>query len=170
MDLKQNPAAEVNIELSADKDWRVNTSHAEEKLLELTRLRATKTHPRPLHAVLHCAGSWMGGGADSLLTSLDPMLDINLRSAVSAAYLSAKFLDDSGAGLLLLTGAAAAANQAPTPGMLAYGMSKAATHQLATSLASKEAGIKGATVACLLPSVATHFVRDCCDCTGRRRE
>ncbi len=37
--------------------------------------------------------------------------------------------------------------------MLAYGMTKAATHQLATSLAHKDAGLKNATVVCLLPSV-----------------
>lgn len=95
----------------------------------------------------------MGGGVDSLLTTVDPMLDINLKSAISTAYLAGKFLDDSGSGLLLLTGAAAAANQAPTGGMLAYGMSKAATHSLATSLAHKDAGLTKATVVCVLPSV-----------------
>jgi len=154
MDLKANPAAEVNITLAADKDWRSNTTMAEEKLLEIVRERTTKTRKHPVSTIVHCAGSWLGGGAGSLLSSLDPMLDINLKSACSAAYLASKFLDrESGAGMLLLTGAAAAANQTPTPGMLGYGMSKAATHQLATSLSQADSDLRGATVATLLPTM-----------------
>lgn len=104
-------------------------------------------------AMVHCAGSWMGGGVDGLLASADPMLNINLKSAITTAHLAGKFLDSNGSGLVVLTGAAAAANQQPTPSMLAYGMSKAATHQLATSLAHKDAGLKNSTVVCILPSV-----------------
>lgn len=100
----------------------------------------------------------MGGsvGTNGFLSSVDPMLDINLRSAVCASHLAARFLTQDGSGLLALTGAAAAGAHAlaPTPGMLAYGMSKAATHQLVVSLAHPDSGLKNATVVCLLPSVA----------------
>lgn len=192
MDFKSNAAADVNITLSSDKDWKANVAFAEQKLAEIARTRGDKTKkqsdtstvrvelvqvtnrsmthcslcPRfrsfpssPVSVMIHCAGSWMGGGVDSLLSTVDPMLDINLKSAISTAHLAGRFLDDSGAGLLMLTGAAAASNQNPTSSMLAYGMSKAATHQLATSLAQKDAGLTKATVVCVLPSVVQCHAR-----------
>lgn len=162
MDFKPNATADVNITLSSDKDWKANVAFAEQKLSEIARARGDKSKKHsPLSVMIHCAGSWMGGGVESLLTTVDPMLDINLKSAISTAHLAGKFLDDSGAGLLMLTGAAAASNQTPTPSMLAYGMSKAATHQLATSLAHKDAGLAKATVVCVLPSVDTRAQHQC---------
>ena len=55
-------------------------------------------------------------------------------------------------GLLVLTGSAAALS--PTPGMLGYGLAKAATHHLAISLAAQGSGLPpGAKVVAVLPTV-----------------
>ena len=53
-------------------------------------------------------------------------------------------------GILTLTGASAATHG--TPGMVAYGMAKAAVHQLVKSAASPNSGLPaGAKVAAILP-------------------
>jgi dihydropteridine reductase len=178
MDFRKNPSSTHNITLSHESTWKANLTLAEESLNELlgerftesTKVASTKKTPSTLSVVVHCAGSWLGGDiasssshasakdSDSFLSSLDPMLDLNLRSAVSAAHLAGRFLSQAGEGMLVVTGAAAVTKgkggvMAPTPSMLAYGMSKAATHQLAMSLAEKEGGLKNATVVCVLPTM-----------------
>lgn len=102
------------------------------------------------------AGSWAGGsiGTAEGLRSVDAMLAANLQSATTAAFLATQFL--SPGGLLVFCGADAALG--PTPGMAGYGMAKAATHHLATSLASsvgEEDGAlpDGARVTTILPGV-----------------
>jgi dihydropteridine reductase len=59
------------------------------------------------------------------------MLRFNVDSALAASVVAAHTLSDD--GLLLLTGAKAALGA--TPGMIGYGVSKAATHHLLASLA-----------------------------------
>lgn len=59
-----------------------------------------------------------------------------LGDAAAAARLATKFLSED--GLVVLTGAAAA--EQGTPGMIAYGISKAATHHIVRSLAYVAAG------------------------------
>lgn len=56
---------------------------------------------------------------------------MNIRSALGASHVASKLLKEN--GLLVLTGASAALNA--TPGMIAYGITKAATHHLIKSLA-----------------------------------
>ena len=70
----------------------------------------------------------------------------NARSAVFAATLASTELKQD--GLLVLVGAQAALQ--PTPGMFAYGMAKAATLHLCTSLAA-DPSLSWSTV-CLLPN------------------
>lgn len=43
MDFKSNAAADVNITLAADKDWKANVAFAESKLAEIARARGDKT-------------------------------------------------------------------------------------------------------------------------------
>lgn len=43
MDFKENPASEINITLSTEKDWRDNVATAEEKLSEVARARGSKS-------------------------------------------------------------------------------------------------------------------------------
>ena len=69
-------------------------------------------------------------------------------SSVVSAQLASKF--GAHGCLLLLPGAVAA--KGATPSMLAYGMAKAAVHQLTASLSHKEAGLPpDSTVLCMLP-------------------
>jgi len=85
---------------------------------------------------------------DSIFSGLDRMLSFNLRSAVSACYVAAHTLKTN--GLVILTGASSALQ--PTPTMLGYGLSKAATHHLVASLAQEGSGLpKGSSVMAILP-------------------
>ena len=77
---------------------------------------------------------------------------MNTRSAVTAACAAAQCLNPK--GLLVLTGAQAALGFGgkPLSFALGYGMAKAATHQLALSMAEDGQLADGATVATLLPA------------------
>ncbi|KAJ0411515.1 hypothetical protein ATCC90586_001110 [Pythium insidiosum] len=99
-------------------------------------------------AVVCTAGGWAGGSvkdADSL-ANLAEMHAKNTESAVLAAHLAANVLNPR--GLLVLTGAAAALKA--TPGMVSYGISKAATHHLIAS--TVDALPDDATVLGVLPA------------------
>ena len=85
---------------------------------------------------------------NDLLSGMDKMWDFNIKSAVLSSKLAAKNLREG--GLFVLTGAAAAIG--PTPTMIAYGISKVATHQLIKSLASEGSGMpKNSNVVGILP-------------------
>eukprot|EP01089_Gocevia_fonbrunei_P016045 TRINITY_DN4885_c0_g1_i1.p1 TRINITY_DN4885_c0_g1~~TRINITY_DN4885_c0_g1_i1.p1 ORF type:complete len:139 (-),score=39.70 TRINITY_DN4885_c0_g1_i1:37-453(-) len=76
------------------------------------------------------------------------MINFNIQSALASSHLAANFLQEG--GLLVLTGAQAALN--PTPGMIAYGITKAATHHLIASLVDPAGGLsKGCSVVGILP-------------------
>jgi dihydropteridine reductase len=69
-------------------------------------------------------------------------------SASITAHLATQFLNQN--GVVTLPGAAAAANA--TPGMIGYGMAKAAVHHLVKSLAEKSSGLpENSFVAAILP-------------------
>lgn len=89
----------------------------------------------PLDAVVCTAGGWAGGGAgdapDALVSSIDNMLSVCLRPAVTAAHVACKHLSPS--GVFVVIGSAAAVK--PTPDMLGYGLAKTATHHLLLSVA-----------------------------------
>lgn len=71
-----------------------------------------------------------------------------MQSSTIAAALAAHFLKEG--GLLTLTGAKAALDG--TPGMIGYGLAKAAVHQLTKSLATEGSGLpKNASALAILP-------------------
>ena len=74
---------------------------------------------------------------DSIFAGVDKMFNFNVQSAIAASHLAANFLQPG--GLLVLTGAQAALS--PTPSMVAYGITKSATHHLIASIASPESGV-----------------------------
>ena len=83
-----------------------------------------------------------------MFDGVEAMHSACVQSSVVAAHLSCSLL--ASGGLLALTGSAAAL--APTPGMVGYGMAKAATHHLVSTVAAS--GLpEGAKVVGLLPSV-----------------
>jgi dihydropteridine reductase len=105
-----------------------------------------------LDAILNVAGGWAGGNAaaDQFLANSDLMWKQSVWSSLISASIATKFLKDN--GVLTLPGAAAPLNTAPTPGMIGYGMAKAAVHQLTKSLAAEGSGLpQGTFVAATLP-------------------
>jgi dihydropteridine reductase len=83
-----------------------------------------------------------------LVKNTDLMIKQSVWSSVIASKLASKYLNEG--GILTLTGAKAALEA--TPGMIGYGLAKAAVHQLVASLAANKSGIpKRASVVAILP-------------------
>jgi len=117
------------------------------KELESSLLNASQ--PK-IDAVVCVAGGWASGNAadKEFIDSYEQMYRMNVQSATTSAFLAARLLKKG--GLVVFTGSVAALS--PTPGMIGYGMAKAATHHLVASLASPGSGLpEGATVAAILP-------------------
>uniref|UniRef100_A0A8C4Q9D0 Dihydropteridine reductase n=1 Tax=Eptatretus burgeri TaxID=7764 RepID=A0A8C4Q9D0_EPTBU len=111
---------------------------------------STTLEDHKLDALLCVAGGWAGGNAKAkaLSKSTDLMLKQSIWTSTIAASVASRHLKDG--GLLQLTGAQAALSG--TPGMLGYGLAKAAVHQLTRSLASEKSGLpEGVTVLAVLP-------------------
>lgn len=103
-----------------------------------------------LDAVINMAGGWAGGCAKDAdwVRNADMMWKQSVWSSAISATLAAKFLVKG--GLLVLPGARPA--EGATPGMMGYGMAKAAVHQLVKSLGASGSGLpEGATTCALLP-------------------
>lgn len=112
-----------------------------------------------LDAVICVAGGWAGGNAASadLIKNSDMMWKQSVWSSVIAASVASKFLKEG--GVLSLPGAKPALGPTPGmnffviwiilrginfciyPGMIGYGMAKAAVHQLTKSLAAESSGM-----------------------------
>lgn len=91
-----------------------------------------------LDAVICVAGGWAGGNASKdLAKNTDLMIKQSVWSSTISASVAAQFLKDG--GVLTLTGAKPALGA--TPGMIGYGVAKAAVHQLTKSLAAADSGL-----------------------------
>ncbi|KAF2903500.1 hypothetical protein ILUMI_02690 [Ignelater luminosus] len=91
-----------------------------------------------LDAVICVAGGWAGGNAKKdLAKTSDLMWRQSVWSSVISASIAANHLKEG--GVLTLTGANAALQE--TPGMIGYGMTKAAVHHLTKSLAGNNSGL-----------------------------
>jgi len=102
----------------------------------------------PFHCIVCAAGGFaMGAPGDSAsLGSVDNMMSVCLETAFATSHYAARFLHNN--GLTVFTGAAAALG--PTPMLLAYGATKAATHHIVSSTATE---LKDrATVVAVLPN------------------
>jgi len=109
-----------------------------------------RVHHLSLDVLVCAAGGWAGGNAaaDDFFTGLDKMWRFNVQSAAASVHVACHAL--KAGGLAVLLGAAAALK--PTPGMLAYGASKAATHHLVQSVAATGGGLPaGASLSALCP-------------------
>ncbi|GAM28050.1 hypothetical protein SAMD00019534_112260 [Acytostelium subglobosum LB1] len=118
----------------ANKSIVITNSGETEMVRVATELNATK-----FDSIICAAGGWTGGSitSEDYFKSVQKMLDMNLSSAIGTAYLSGKLL--SPGGLVVFTGANSAL--VPTPGMIGYGVSKVATHQIVKSLAQADSGL-----------------------------
>jgi len=138
VDFFANPAANSNLILAG------------RGLEEDTKAVATALAAQKFDAVTSVAGGWSGGNiaSDSVIASVEQMWRFNVQSSVAAAAVAASHLKEN--GFLLLTGASAALGA--TPGMIGYGIAKAAVHQLTASLADAKSGLPhGTHVLAILP-------------------
>lgn len=83
-----------------------------------------------------------------MLEQVDQMWHMNMHSAICASHLATNHLSPT--GLVVLTGAQAIFPLRGSPSMAAYGLAKAATHQLVQTL-SQSLELPGQTVVGLLP-------------------
>lgn len=102
-----------------------------------------------LDAIICVAGGWAGGNAKKdLAKNADLMWKQSVWTSSISASVGAKYLKEG--GLIALTGAKPALSG--TPGMIGYGMAKAAVHQLTKSLSEKDSGLpEGSLAVCILP-------------------
>jgi dihydropteridine reductase len=138
-----NEEAHANIVIEASESWQGQESLVSGKVEET--LAGEK-----VDAILCVAGGWAGGNAASkdFVKNSDMMWKQSVWTSIIAAELAAKHLKDG--GVLSLTGAQPALNG--TPGMIGYGMAKAAVHHLVKSLAANNGGLpQNAFVAAILP-------------------
>ena len=143
IDLVPNEHADANVVVGASESWTHQADFVEGKVAEVLR-------NEKVDAVVCVAGGWAGGNAASkdFVKNTDLMYKQSVWTSVISSQLAAKHMNEG--GLLLLTGAKAALSG--TPGMIGYGMAKAAVHQLVHSLSQHGSGLpKDTTVVGILP-------------------
>jgi len=139
VDFRESPNADLSVIIKGG---------SKEDVTEV--VKKLKDHKYELDGVISVAGGFTMGTIkdESIFDSLNKMWSFNVQSAVAASHVASHMLKPG--GLLVLTGAQAALS--PTPGMLAYGITKAATHHLVSSLAKDGSGMPpGSSVAAILP-------------------
>lgn len=143
VDLLANEQADANVVLSSTESWEGQGQEVDGKVDDIL-------HDDKLDAVVCVAGGWAGGNAASkqFVVNCDLMWKQSVWTSVLASRLASRHL--SSGGVLVLTGAKPALG--PTPGMIGYGMAKAAVHQLVSSLSQQNSGLPAnATVLGILP-------------------
>lgn len=142
IDLSENDQADVSIVVPRDGSWTEQESTVIEKV-------GSVLGDNKLDAVICVAGGWAGGNAKKdLAKNSDLMWRQSVWTSTISAAVGAQFLKEG--GVLALTGAKPALKG--TPGMIGYGMAKAAVHQLTRSLAENNSGLPdGSLVVSILP-------------------
>lgn len=142
IDLAENEVADANIIVSRDADFIAQETEV------VNQVRGVLNDDK-LDAVICVAGGWAGGNATKdLAKNADLMIKQSVWSSTISASVASQFLKEG--GILTLTGAKPALTA--TPGMIGYGMAKAAVHQLTKSLASSGSGLpENSLVISILP-------------------
>ncbi|XP_052101838.1 dihydropteridine reductase-like [Mytilus californianus] len=143
IDLMPNEQADANVIVKPCDSW---TQQEEEVVKAVDGIVGSEK----LDAVLCVAGGWAGGNAAAkeFIKNADMMWKQSVWTSAISAAVASKYLKDG--GLLTLPGAAPAVSG--TPGMMGYGMAKAAIHQLIKSLAGKNSGLpKDSSALAILP-------------------
>jgi dihydropteridine reductase len=129
--LSENELADANILVNRDADFVGQETQV------IDAVKAALNEDK-LDAVICVAGGWAGGNAaKDLAKNTDLMIKQSVWSSTISASVASQFLKEG--GVLTLTGAKPAL--AATPGMIGYGMAKAAVHQLTKSLAASGSGL-----------------------------
>jgi dihydropteridine reductase len=143
IDLSANDDADASIVVAPSDSWVDQDKAIVSKVSEV--LGNNK-----LDAVLCVAGGWAGGNAaaDDFIKNSDLMWKQSVWTSAIASSIGTHYLKEG--GVLVLTGAQAALKG--TPGMIGYGMAKAAVHHLVASLAEPKSGLPAdAFVTAILP-------------------
>lgn len=131
IDLSVNDQADLSIVVPRDGSW------AEQEAEVISKVAAALNGEK-LDGIFCVAGGWAGGNAKKdLAKNSDLMWRQSVWTSAISAAVAAQHLKDG--GVLALTGAKPALKG--TPGMIGYGMAKAAVHQLTKSLAEKDSGL-----------------------------
>lgn len=140
--MTENEQADANVLVERDATW------VDQEAAVLAKVQ-TILNGEQLDAVICVAGGWAGGNAKKdLAKNADMMWKQSVWTSTISAAIGATYLKPG--GLLALTGANPALKG--TPGMIGYGMAKAAVHQLTKSLAGKESGLpEDSLVVAILP-------------------
>ncbi|XP_011504611.1 PREDICTED: dihydropteridine reductase [Ceratosolen solmsi marchali] len=145
IDTKPNCNANENIVVNIEQNC------VEQEQIILAELKGILGDNK-LDGIICVAGGWAGGDAANkdFIKNSDLMWKQSVWSSIIAAKIASQYLKEG--GFLALTGAKAALEG--TPGMIGYGMAKAAVHHLTKSLATEKGGLPAKSlVACILPSV-----------------
>eukprot|EP00730_Choanoeca_flexa_P008484 TRINITY_DN12495_c0_g3_i1.p1 TRINITY_DN12495_c0_g3~~TRINITY_DN12495_c0_g3_i1.p1 ORF type:complete len:235 (+),score=57.51 TRINITY_DN12495_c0_g3_i1:37-741(+) len=143
VDLVANEEADGNVVLSTKQ----SLSEQNQKVVSDVQ---TLTKGNKLKGIICVAGGWAGGNAASeeLIRNTELMFKQSVWTSIICTRLAALCLEPN--GLICLTGAVPALGA--TPGMIGYGMAKAAVHQLVKSLAADGSGLpEGASAVAILP-------------------
>lgn len=123
--------ADSNILVNRDADFEAQ----ETQVIDAVKVAL---NDNKLDAIICVAGGWAGGNASKdLVKNTDLMIKQSVWSSTISASVASQFLKEG--GVLTLTGAKPALGA--TPGMIGYGMAKAAVHQLTKSLAASGSGM-----------------------------
>ncbi|XP_053112175.1 dihydropteridine reductase [Hemicordylus capensis] len=143
IDLAENDEANANIVVEVSDSF---IQQADQVTEDVGKLLGEKK----VDAILCVAGGWAGGSAKakSFYKNSDLMWKQSVWTSTISSHLASKHLKEG--GLLTLTGAKPAL--AGTPGMIGYGMAKAAVHQLCLSLSGANGGLPpGSAAVAILP-------------------
>lgn len=141
IDLSLNEQADANIIVKPELSMPEQESEVSTKVGDL--LGENK-----LDGILCVAGGWAGGNAKKIVEAADSMWKQSVFPSVITASLASKYLKEG--GLITMPGAHPALDA--TPGMMGYGLAKAAVHHLTKSLAAEKSGLpSNTTVVATLP-------------------
>ncbi|XP_022539709.2 quinoid dihydropteridine reductase a isoform X2 [Astyanax mexicanus] len=138
IDIVANEEANANVLVKICESF---TEQAEQVTSDVARLLGEQK----VDAILCLAGGWAGGNCSSkdLYKNSDLMWKQSVWTSTISSHLASKHLKAGG----LLTLAGANASLSGTPGMVGYGMAKAAVHQLCQSLSGENSGLPAGSVA-----------------------
>lgn len=143
VDMATNDQANANVVVNVSESF---TDQANQVTSDVSDILGDQK----VDAILCVAGGWAGGSAKArvMYKNADLMWKQSVWTSTISSHLATKHLKEG--GLLTLSGAKPALDG--TPGMLGYGMAKAAVHQLCQSLAGPNSGLPpGATTVAILP-------------------
>ncbi|KAG8178730.1 hypothetical protein JTE90_025458 [Oedothorax gibbosus] len=143
IDMAHNEEAHANVIVKPSDSWKDQESEVLASVDEAL-------NKEKVDALICVAGGWAGGNAASkdFISNSDLMWKQSVWTSVISAKLASEYLKEG--GVLTLTGAKAALEE--TPGMIGYGMAKAAVHHLVKTLAAPKSGLpESATTLAILP-------------------